>query len=116
MSYCIKTDTSSIFWTNSGKNIVPDYQARWRLRHAFRFPLLRDSKRVSKFAVDVGARREALDMYPRERRKPTDAAKSQALFERNAWRVCPANKTLPSYHQKTCLTPIRKDHATSISR
>ena len=42
----------------------------------------------------------ALDMYPRERRKPADAAKSPARFERNAWRICPANRTLPSYHQR----------------
>jgi len=59
-----------------------------------RFPL-RDSKRIGKFAADVGARREALDMYPRERRKQADAAKSPTLFERNAWHICPVNGTMP---------------------
>jgi len=82
----------------SGVDIAPDWQARWRPRHALRFPP-RDSKRVGKFAVYAGARREALDMYPRKRRKPTDAAKSPVRFERNAWRICPANRTLPSYHK-----------------
>ncbi len=82
-----------------GLDIAPGLRARWRLRHAFRFPP-RDSKRVGKFAVDASARREALDMYPRERRKPTDAAKSPARFERNAWRICTANSTLPSYTKK----------------
>jgi hypothetical protein len=69
---------------NPGIDIAPGLRARWRPRHAFRFPLLRDSKRVGKFAADADARREALDMYPRKRRKPTDAAKSPARFERNA--------------------------------
>ena len=93
-----------------GDNIAPGWQARWRPRHAFRFPP-RDSKRVGKFAAYAGARREALDMYPRERRKPTDAAKSPARFERNAWRICAANSTLPSYHQQICLTPGQKSRA-----
>ena len=73
-----------------GENIALGCQARWRLRHAFRFPL-RDSKRIGKFAADVGARREALDMYPRERRKQADTAKSPTLFERNARRICAVN-------------------------
>ena len=64
----------------------PGPWARWRPRHAFRFPP-RDSKRVGKFAANAGARRKALDMYPRERRKPADAAKSPARFERNARRM-----------------------------
>ena len=51
MNYCIKTDTTGIFQTNSGENIAPDCQARWRPQHAFRFPLLRDSERVGKFVV-----------------------------------------------------------------
>ena len=91
MIYCIKTDTRGIFRTYSRPerqsywdNIAPGLQARWCLRRAFRCPLLRAAKRVGKFAADAGAWREALDMYPRERRKPTDAVKSQARFERNA--------------------------------
>ena len=79
-------------------------RARWHPRHAFRFPH-RDSKRAGKFAVDAGARREALDMYPRACRKPTDTVKSPARFERNAWRIFPANGTLPSYHQRICPAP-----------
>ncbi|MCG2659670.1 MAG: hypothetical protein L6437_05435 [Kiritimatiellae bacterium] len=76
---------------HDGNNIAPGLQARWRLRRAFRCPLLRASKRVDKFAADAGARRAALDMYPRKRRKPADTAKSPARFERNARRICPAN-------------------------
>jgi len=54
----------------------------------------RDSKRIGKFAVDVGAWREALDMYPRERRKPANAAKSPARFERNARRMASTNQPI----------------------
>jgi len=75
-------------------NIAHGCQARCSLRRAFRFPL-RDSKRIGKFAADVGARREALDMYPREHRKPADEAKSPTIFERNAWRICPVNGNMP---------------------
>jgi hypothetical protein len=33
-------------------------------------------------------------MYPRERRKSADAAKSLARFERNAWRIMPRQPNL----------------------
>ncbi|MCX6993968.1 MAG: hypothetical protein NT011_12615 [Kiritimatiellaeota bacterium] len=49
---------------------------------------------AGKFAANIGARREALDMYPRERRKPTDAAKLPARFERNAWHGMPHQPNL----------------------
>ena len=108
MNYCIKTDTAGIFQTNSGENIAPDCQARWRPRHAFRLPP-RDSKRVGKFTADAGARREALDMYPRERRKQADTAKSPTLFERNAWRICTVNGTMPVNTKEFVLHPFAPD-------
>ena len=94
--------SNSTFRTS--RHIAPGLLARWRPRCAFRFPF-RDSKRIGKFVVDAGARHEALDMYPRECWKPTDAAKSPDRFGRNARRICPANVTLPRYHQLICLTP-----------
>jgi len=122
MIYWVKTDASDIFWIHSRPerqyNIAPGWQARWRPRRAFRFPVFRDSKRVGKFAVDAGARREALDMYPRERRtcppklrlerrrKPADAAKSPARFERNAWRICPAMEPCSVITNKFVLHPL----------
>jgi len=84
----IKTDIKGSFRRHSiqgkqlsGDNIAPGSQARLRLRHAFRCPPW-DSKRVGKFAVYAGAQREALDMYPRERRKPIDAEKSRTRFRK----------------------------------
>jgi len=97
--------------------IAPSLPARWRPRRAFRFPP-RDSKRIGKFVVAAGARREALDMYPRKRRKPTDTAKSPNRFERNARRICPTNILLPSHHPEICPTPERRrlNHSTAITK
>jgi len=47
----------------------------------------------------------ALDMYPRERRKQTDAAKSPALFERNAWHIRTVNGTMPVKTKDLSYTP-----------
>ncbi len=105
----------NVFWY---PDIAPGWQARWRPCRAFRLPH-RDSKRSGKFTVDAGARREALDMYPRERWKPTDAAKSPARFERNAWRICPANKNPSesrcplSIHTSYRLPPINSRNSES---
>jgi len=52
---------------------------------------------------DGGARREVLDMYPRERRKPSDAPKSAEKIERNARRM--AVPTNPEKTNEFCLTP-----------
>jgi len=40
-----------------------------------------------------------------KRRKPTDAVKSPALFERNAWRICPVNGTMLVSTKKLSYTP-----------
>lgn len=60
---------------------------------------------LDKFGADGGAPRAALDMYPRQRGKPTDALKSPENIERNARHMAPLTNPEKT-SEEVCLTPV----------
>jgi len=82
MSYCIKTDTPIVLSSKFQGEISRLAARRDGTCDTHFGSKLRDSKRIGKFAADAGARREALDMYPRERRQAGRCGKITGPFRK----------------------------------